>query len=375
MADQWDEYIVNSGDEWEQYAVKETQKPAPSIEKQNRMGQIFNVPGAAIRSELLGTGYAQGAMNPSKVPSIQSAMLDDYYGKLPNFPGKTAVGNIVSAGGLAGDFVTNPADMLTTMVGGKLVGAVAKTPVGQALGRFMTKERRFLKFGKDAVLKTAEKGVVGLDKLDDLAGQKYSEGLKSIEGKTKSTKAIADKIDEAFDTYKEESFPMLKKIKARLSVSESLSAEELRNLKMEAKRGIPRTVFQGKTDPTPQQYAQLQVYNAIDDELVGLGGQKYIGMKAEYSDWKNTASDAYKALLEDGRPGDKNLRNWFGYGLSRRQTKALEKANFMLPKGEQFMQDFYAWRRGQMAKGAAGAAVPISYLIHRGVAEKAMGER
>lgn len=377
MADEWDKYLVDTpaNDEWEQYVVSDKKtNPSQSMEKQNFIGQTFNVPSAAIRSELLGTGYNYGALNPSKIPTIQKSMLDDYYGKMPDFPGKTILGNVVSAGGIAGDFVTNPADMLTTLVGGKAVKAIANTPVGQAVGRFLTKQRRFLKFGKDAVLKTAEKGVAGLDKLDDLATQKYGDELKSIKGTTKGVQPIVDKIDEAVNSYPEESYTTIKKIKERIASSEGLTAEELRNLKMEARKGIPRSVFQGKSDPTPQQYAQLQVYNQIDDELVSLGGDKYKRMKAEYSDWKNTAQDAYRALLEDGRPGDVKLRNWFGYGLSRRQTKALEKANFMLPPKEQFMQDFYAWRRGQMAKGLAGASIPITYLIHRAVAEKTIGE-
>ena len=353
-------------------AVAEAPTPIPSMEKQNRIGQVFNVPSAALRSGLQGTGYMQGALNPSKVPSMQTAMLDDYYGKLPNFPGKTALGNIVSGTGMMVDYATNPAEILTSIVGGKLAGAVAKTPVGKALGRFMTKPRSFLKFGKDAVLNIAEKGVAGLDKLDDLAIQKYGEGLQSIKGTSSSVKPIVDKIDEAIDTYPEEGYSILKKIKERIGTSKGLSAEELRNIKMEAKKGIPRGVFQGKVDPTPQQYSQLQVYNQIDDELVTLGGDKYKAMKAEYRDWKNTAQDAYSALLENGRPGDVKLRNWFGYGLSRRQTKGLERASSMLPSKEQFMQEFYAWRRGQAAKGVAAAAVPATYLMHRAIADKAL---
>ena len=37
-------------------------------EHQKVLGQIFNVPGAAIRSDIQGTGFARGAINPSKVP-------------------------------------------------------------------------------------------------------------------------------------------------------------------------------------------------------------------------------------------------------------------------------------------------------------------
>jgi len=363
--------------------------------ERNIMGNIFERPGAAIRSALQGKGYVQGAMNPTNVPSFQNLALEKYGNMIANSTSKIpneTMRNLslksanpalmgVSALGLGADILTNPADVLGMVAGKTPVGsgktistAVGNTKVAQAIGRFINKPRSFLKFGKDAVLDISKRGVRGVEKLDTLAGQKYEKGIQNIKGVSKEIKPIVDKIDEAIEMYPNESYTTLKKIKTNLSSKKKpvkeLTAEELRNLKQEVKRGIPKSVFQGKTDATPQQSAQLRVYNQIDDGLVKLGGDDYIKMKAEYSDWKNTASDAYKVLLEEGRPGDVNLRNWFGYGISRRKFKALEKVSGQLPPKEQFMQEFLAWRRGQIAKGALTAGIPASYLLHRYLAEK-----
>jgi len=352
--------------------------------KRNVLGNIVDRPQAAVRSFLTGKNPVEAFKNPKDIPSIQNEMLKSYWAGLKPEQSNLftraihSIGGLpVSAAGYAADVATDPRTYLLGAVG-KGVQAVGATkiakPAFDALGRFLTKERRFLKFGKDAVLDIAKKGVSGLDKLDDLAGQKFESELQKIEGKS-GTSNITKTIEEVQDMYPDEKFTKLQQIKDRFTPENRLSAEELRNLKQELKKGIPSSVFKGTAEPTALQRAQLKVYNSVDDELVGLGGEKYIKMKAEYRDWKNTASDAYKALLEDGRAGDKNLRNWFGYGLTRRQTKALEKTSGSLPNNEQFMQEFYAWRRGQMLKGAAGAAIPAAYLLHRAAAEQIIPQR
>lgn len=127
-------------------AAPVAQKVSQGMEPQNILGQAFNVPGAAIRSALMGRGYMQGALNPSKVPTFQNTLLDAYYQKTPNFPGKVALGNVPSALGMAGDVATNPADM-AMMLAGKLPGvqnlgkAIRSTKPAQAFEQFLTKDR------------------------------------------------------------------------------------------------------------------------------------------------------------------------------------------------------------------------------------------
>ncbi len=90
--------------------------------ERNIVGNIFERPGAAIRSAIQGKGYVAGALNPTNVPKFQEQILETYYKKLPNFPGKTVLGNIPSALGMAADIVTEPANLLT--------GLAPKIPLG-----------------------------------------------------------------------------------------------------------------------------------------------------------------------------------------------------------------------------------------------------
>lgn len=47
-----------------------TPSNSPGNEYQNVIGQTFNVPGAAIASAMMGTGYAKGATQPSSIPQF-----------------------------------------------------------------------------------------------------------------------------------------------------------------------------------------------------------------------------------------------------------------------------------------------------------------
>lgn len=114
--------------------------------ERNIVGNIFERPGAAIRSALMGKGYTAGALNPANVPKFQDVALNAYYNKLPNFPGKTMLGNIPSAAGLAADILTEPSALIPTVAGmsptirgaAKAIGA---TDPAQAFARFLNKER------------------------------------------------------------------------------------------------------------------------------------------------------------------------------------------------------------------------------------------
>lgn len=121
--------------------------------ERSAIGNIFERPGAAVRSAILGGfkpgSYAKGANVPEEVPMFQDVLLDKYY-KAPDFAGKEALGYGVSALGMAGDIATSPAD-LATILAPKVPGAarVAKmiggTKPAKAIGQFMTKERHLTK--------------------------------------------------------------------------------------------------------------------------------------------------------------------------------------------------------------------------------------
>jgi hypothetical protein len=121
----------------------DTPKQQDAIEPVSSVEAVFKVPGAAIRSAIQGTGYAQGAMNPSQVPTFQNQALDAYYqsnalNDSPNL--KKYLGNSVSATGMAADMVTNPAEAIM-MAAPELKGVknianlIAESKAGQAIGK------------------------------------------------------------------------------------------------------------------------------------------------------------------------------------------------------------------------------------------------
>lgn len=147
------------------------------------LGNIFERPGAAIRSGLLGRGFSEGANLPQNVPRFQDLALDKFYGATDPFIEKAErtfspagqflrrqrdiTGNVPSAVGLAGDILTNPADVLGLLAGKAPVGrafapevarqlgrsrqtfgeVVSATKPAQAVERFVTKERRLPRIG------------------------------------------------------------------------------------------------------------------------------------------------------------------------------------------------------------------------------------
>ena len=137
------EYVLPS------FMTKYQEKPG----ERTLTGDIFERPGAAVRSALMGKGYSAGAITPEKVPSFQETALKKYYERPGVVPTKatTQLGGLgVSAAGLAADIATNPADMLTMLApkapgAGAVTKVIAETKPARAIGRFMEKERHMLK--------------------------------------------------------------------------------------------------------------------------------------------------------------------------------------------------------------------------------------
>lgn len=107
---------------------------------------IFVRPGAGVRNVLRGGSYMQGFDDPNSVQTFQNQALDNFYrsGFLSEHPMlKEALGVGVSAGGLAADIATNPADVLGMLLGKApikgtgttLGGEIAGSQIGQTVGR------------------------------------------------------------------------------------------------------------------------------------------------------------------------------------------------------------------------------------------------
>jgi len=115
----------------------------------NILGNIFERPSAASRSGIRGIldpnksgveEFIKGSVNPTGVETFQDEFIRK--AQFTTSPTLNAVlGMPASAAGLASDIVTNPADVLTSVLGGAVAKPFSNTKVGSALGRFINKER------------------------------------------------------------------------------------------------------------------------------------------------------------------------------------------------------------------------------------------
>ena len=129
----------------------------PARGERTLLGNIFERPGAAVRSGLRGEGFAKGAAFPEEVESFQSEGLRKLAPKTESVALNFLGGLPISAGGIVLDILTNPADVLSLLipiapipkgVGGGTVGAkVAATRPAKAVANFATKSRH-LPFSK-----------------------------------------------------------------------------------------------------------------------------------------------------------------------------------------------------------------------------------
>jgi hypothetical protein len=152
--------------------------------ERNVLGNVFERPGAAIRSALQGKGYVEGAVNPTNVPKFQDQILDAYYKKTPNFPFKQTLGNIPSAIGLAADTLTEPANVIPMVAGmsptvqsaGKAIGA---TKPAQAFSQFLNKERQVIDVSKNMPKLMTDNWLVNKAKNVKTAVDETVQGLKT----------------------------------------------------------------------------------------------------------------------------------------------------------------------------------------------------
>lgn len=162
---------------------EKTEKVSPKIryfeknrqmEAQNIGGVVENVPSAAIRSMLQGKGYTQGAMNPSAVPKFQDLALENFAPKtqstLLNFLG----GMPASAAGMAADVATNPAELLTFLMGGIGGKTIAKNMA--SIGKNV---KTALKW--EGSLEQAKKAKSSLDTVRTTLGKAKELAIKEVE--------------------------------------------------------------------------------------------------------------------------------------------------------------------------------------------------
>jgi rare lipoprotein A len=146
--------------------------------ERNILGNIFERPGAAIRSALQGKGYVEGAVNPTNVPTFQELAIQASQ-QTTSPIANAALGMIPSTLGLAADMVTSPTDVLTSVIPGlkpvQMAGKViASTKPAQAITKIATTpieqlmrptseqlSQRVSKVVKDGVEKAIRPSVIG----------------------------------------------------------------------------------------------------------------------------------------------------------------------------------------------------------------------
>ena len=148
------------------------------MEAQNLVGQSFNVPAAANRSLLQGSGYQQGAMNPSQVPSFGELAQQQFPLRSDN--AGTLIGDVATrmpmqAGAAALDIATDPAQI--ALLG---AGAVAsKMPIVKAMaGKGVQALKKILKF--DNALTQAKQSKIALDTIRDVYGKAKEIALQEV---------------------------------------------------------------------------------------------------------------------------------------------------------------------------------------------------
>lgn len=115
----------------------------------NIYGDVFQRPGDALLSLITGQGYAEGAVNPQNVESVQSRALRNFAPKTESVALNFLGGLPASTIGLAGDIARQPANLIA-LLAGELQGvkqagqSMAQTKPAQAVGRFMSKERSII---------------------------------------------------------------------------------------------------------------------------------------------------------------------------------------------------------------------------------------
>lgn len=192
--------------------------------ERNIIGNVFERPAAAIRSMIRGEGYAKGAVNPTVVPTFQEEGLAKYHQavgdvarKIDNPVFKKAVevagtlgGFGVSAGSMALDMATNPADVATSLIpaapgvkqgmkllGGTRPGIMLKTaanyPLESVPGKLLTKTKQAIAGNPVKQIAKAEEGISKAVK------QGIAKGVRpSVSGKS-----TVSRTEQYFDRVKE----------------------------------------------------------------------------------------------------------------------------------------------------------------------------
>jgi hypothetical protein len=145
------------------------------VEKMNVYGDVFNRPGAAIRSAITdprgpGPGFLKGAKNPSETPTFGDQFQDLYFKKTPaaktsgQFLRQVLRGTGEGVAGTLTDIATSPGDVLASLLPFTRAGKAATGLIGETSKQVIGKGGELVKEAVNSPLgKVAGKGLSNLE--------------------------------------------------------------------------------------------------------------------------------------------------------------------------------------------------------------------
>ena len=364
----------------------------PNIEHQNVIGSLFNVPGAAITSALLGRGYTQGALNPSQVPSgsdIGQNIGSNLAGRLPPSIAKPlgayasfSLGNVGSI--IDPRNIVNPLTVLGLSAGltpvksvlTKAATTLSQTKYGKRILNILQKKRGV----KDALGgKKAKIDVIAEDAIK--AGQrvrhnfqaKYGSDIDNIANSIDDIIPLDD-IAQSIDKVISQN-PGISNKKELLRIADDMrndlmTGRDMVTLKGRAQKGLSTSIKSGKTLANQEQSLRMQIAGQIDEKLLNAAPEKYAAIKSEYRDMSRAVSDVNKVFYEGFYPGGGNvMKPGFapGYGISPRQNRSLKEVSRLaetLDPYSEFYSAFNLWRQQELVKRGVGLGIIGSGLMY-----------
>lgn len=349
--------------------------------KRNIYGDIFERPASAIRSALIGKGYTQGALVPEEVPTFQDIALQKYYQNGKPSALKTARGFGVSALGMGADIATNPAQMLSILLGltpqGKIAGQQAIKDIGRAKELITTTGQ---KFATSPVGQITQKGLAKTtqaikelpSKIPRIMGKDYT-----INRAQTLAKDLKD-LRLGYGSLKED---MLKKV-GNLKVDVSDLSKTLDKLPDTAINKIGETVYDFKDssikniddireaigdmlsskdwiEATKTNKATLKY---VFNELGNLMKAKHPEVSSSLNAYSNFMKDVYrpaeKTLFRSGKIVEKPLRGALKKGAERTTQQAFESLGKSVETSKQALKDMSKFiGREQLKKVIKGGLI------------------
>jgi len=273
--------------------------------ERNIAGNIFERPAAAVRGGILSAakgesplkGFQRGSIDPSKVPTFTELSQKAPVPQIVPFTGRKGIigtGQNILAGaerfqkGLQRDIAatvadigTNPAEALLSI----LTAGVSKTIPGQAVGRFLTKERGIVGRGilrKLLRTKRKLKGDVPIPAKEQVAGQIKTKGklkAEELQGVKERSSGIVEDITNQIVETRVSRTKALEKAKTQLEKKILKSADRIDDEVLQLTDDLQRSAETGSLEfqkriPKSQRVASNEYglrLDEISDDLISRG--------------------------------------------------------------------------------------------------------